>query len=202
MKWLQSVVDGFQIILGSYLTQFTAALTLVFFIRPPEYEGNEQRTKEALRLYVILIFWHVWLTLVIWSNFWYTKFFQDKLTIFMICQLLLACYICENWVYDVDLQLKEDKTAKAIKFECWIDIEFVLMCSYILGGVTYAICNKIWKLSLRFTREGEDELEFGDYIEVNMFLIDISNNMFAPALVGIVLGMTDLEYQMSGLEIV
>ena len=84
MKWLQSVVDGFQIILGSYLTQLTAALTLAIAIRPPEYEGNEQRTKEAQRLYAFLIFWHVCLALVIYLNFWVTKFFQDKLTVFMI----------------------------------------------------------------------------------------------------------------------
>ena len=111
----------------------------------------------------------------------------------------MACYICQNWVYDVDLQHEDDKTAEAIKFENWIDTEFVLMCSYILGGVTYAFCNKIWTLSLRFYPEQEDDHEIGDYIEVNMFLIDMSNNMFAPALVGLVLGFTDLKSQMSGL---
>ena len=55
---LKSVADGFNVILGSYLTQLAALLTMLLVIRkPPTYE-DEERDQKAKILFSFLVIYH------------------------------------------------------------------------------------------------------------------------------------------------
>ena len=53
--------DGLcSIILGSYITQLAAGLTLLFFIqKPPTYDEDEEKTRRAKWLFSFLVLFHL-----------------------------------------------------------------------------------------------------------------------------------------------
>ena len=63
----KSIPDGFNLSLGSYLTQLAAWETMAFIIRkPPTYEGDEERTQSAKWLFWILWVLHLSLAVFIY----------------------------------------------------------------------------------------------------------------------------------------
>lgn len=62
-----SVLDGFRILLGAYGLHFVAFLTLVFTVRIPTFEEDEERSVNAKILYWILAFYHFGLTVAMYG---------------------------------------------------------------------------------------------------------------------------------------
>ena len=72
--------------------------------------------------------------------------------------------------------------------------------SYFFGAALFIICHKIKQPCLRL-ESFLDENSFGDFMEANGITIDLTNNMCAPAFVGVVLSIfkqTDMLAEVSG----
>ena len=55
---IKSSIDGFKVMLGSWYLNLVVLITLIVAVRPPDYEADEAKTKEARQLYIILIAYH------------------------------------------------------------------------------------------------------------------------------------------------
>lgn len=66
---LKNAIDGFKLIIGSFVIHWVFILAMVIALRPPEYE-DEERTHEALVIYIFLIFYHLAIgTIRYWNLF-------------------------------------------------------------------------------------------------------------------------------------
>ena len=95
---LNSATDGFNIILGTYATNLAAMITMFCTVRPPQYD-DEERTAEATRIYVILIFFHLFLSFATFVGTWVSTHFVEWITVIMLMVVFVTAVICGNWVY-------------------------------------------------------------------------------------------------------
>ena len=89
----------------------------------------------------MLIVYHIILTNVDYLALWKTRYFQDKIFIFMMAVIVLTCWLCGNWVYarpPGSVELSEEQQ----KFELWILVEVILIWAFILGGAIFMFFNK------------------------------------------------------------
>ena len=97
---LKNVVDGFNVVLGSWLVHFAAFLTLILAIRkPPEYENDEKTTHDAKMMFSALVIFHLVLGFVRFHSINISMYFWDSLTPLMIAVVILTCFLCDNWIY-------------------------------------------------------------------------------------------------------
>lgn len=133
--------EGFMVLLGSYVLHLAALITMVFIVRaPPAYE-SELRNTNAQIVFSVLILYHIALTAVDYLALWRTRYFQDKLFIFMLAVIFITGYLCINWVYGRPagtFELNEEQQ----KFECWLLVEVMLVWAYILGGAIFMFFEK------------------------------------------------------------
>ena len=60
----------------------------------------------------MLILYHIALTAVDYLALWRTRYFQDKLFVFMIGVIVITGYLCLNWVFgkpNSEVELNEDQ---------------------------------------------------------------------------------------------
>ena len=99
MIQLKSIVDGFNVILGSWIVHLAAFLTLFFVIQSsPDYE-DAIRTQQATYLFYGLIIFHITLATIKYVSLFVNDFFWDKTALLTMIVVALACYLCQNWVY-------------------------------------------------------------------------------------------------------
>ena len=186
---LISVVDGFNVILGSWVVHLAAFLTLIlcFAGRLPKYEGDPDKTKQATIMYALLVFLHLVLAVVKFISLYRNTYFNNKMTIFIMIMVFMTCELCQNWVFDRGEDINT-LTKDQIKFERWLWIELQFIISFIFGGIFFLLCSKIKRPVIYFPQFGLIEENFGDFVEANGVVIDLTCNFSAPAIVGIILG--------------
>ena len=141
---LISVVDWFNVILGSWVVHLAAFLTLIlcFAGRLPKYEGDPDRTKQATIMYTLLVFLHLVLAVVKFISLYHHTYFNNKMTIFIMIMVFMTCELCQNWVFDRGEDINT-LTEDQIKFERWLWIELQFIISFIFGGIFFLLCSKI-----------------------------------------------------------
>ena len=125
--------------MGTFLVHIAAWLAMSIFIRPPEYEYEPERTKEAKMIYWFLLIFHIVMTYIKWHSTFYDKYYWDKMTTFLLILCLLITYLCGNWVYNPPKHDIEPASIEQKRFEAWLWIECVLIFAFISGGATYII---------------------------------------------------------------
>lgn len=99
MHLLQSVVNGFSIILGSHLTQLAAMLTLLVAIRKPPKYVSEADSYEAKWLFTCLVFLHAGLAIVKFHSTYYNRRLWDKTSIFMLVEVVTLVWVCNFEIF-------------------------------------------------------------------------------------------------------
>ena len=96
---LKSVIDGFKVVMGSWLIHIAALLTMVIFVRPPDYPEDAGKTREAKIVYSVLIILHFVLTIVKFVKL----YVSDKISMlgpaFMLIVVILLIHLIENWAF-------------------------------------------------------------------------------------------------------
>ena len=92
---LKSSIDGFKVMLGSWYLNLAVLITLIVAVRPPEYDNDDAKTKEARQLYILLIAYH----LVLSVGKYYVEYYRTRLyiKIFAIATMMplaLQIYLC------------------------------------------------------------------------------------------------------------
>jgi len=187
MLQIRSVVDGFNVILGSWIVHLAAFLTMILAIRvPPTYEDNPERTKHGKIIFANFVILHLSLAVVKYLSLFSSPYFKDKMTIFIMWVVFTTCSLCQNWVF-VNGRDTSALTVDQIKFERWLWIELMFVLSFIFGGAFYALVCKITRPCLLFSSPLLNTNSHGDFMETYGLLLDLTNNMSAPALVGILI---------------
>ena len=141
------MADGFNVILGSYLTQLAAFLTMVLVIRtPPEYETpDSDRTFRAKIIFSFLVLLHLTLAIFKYVIIWVTARLWEKMPYFMFTVVLTAALIQQNWIFDSEgfFHDWDSKTPEQKKFEAWLALELIIIGGYICGGSLYILCHKL-----------------------------------------------------------
>ena len=170
-----------------------AFLTLVMAIRvPPTYENEPERTFHGKIIFATFVILHFSLAVVKHLSLFRTNYFDDKMSFFILWVAIMTCCLCQNWVF-IDGRDRSDLTEDQLKFELWLWIELLFVWSFICGGAFYALCCIIKHPCLLFTSPQVNQNSHGDFMETNGLLLDLTNNMSAPALVGIWLARSTLE---------
>lgn len=109
-------MDGFSVILGSYTVHFAAFLVLATVIRgAPDYE-DPLRQSQADTIYWTLMSMHLVIGGVKYASLFLTKFFWDKMTIFIILVVVITCYLQGTWIYDDIPTITQEQAV----FELWL----------------------------------------------------------------------------------
>ena len=91
---LKSSIDGFKVMLGSWYINLGVLLTLMIAVRPPDYDADETKTKEASNLYIILIAYHFLLSGgKFYLEFHKPEFYITIAAVAMMLPLLLQIYL-------------------------------------------------------------------------------------------------------------
>ena len=147
---LLSTVDGFKIVIGSWIINLAALLAMLIAIRAPPAYDDPYLDKEATWTYCLLILMHAIMSFVkVWSLYIGT-YFWDKQTILMLFVVGIQILICRNWLYneDRDSLLTVPLTDQQKKFETWIYLEYILIYSNVAGAIMYIFINRVWKLQI------------------------------------------------------
>ena len=172
---LKSVAAGFNVILGSYLTQLAAFLTLLLVIRKPPSYDDEERDSKAKWLFSFLVIYHLALAVFKYCITWLTEGLWNMMPFIMFGVVIMVTQLQQNWIYNEERINDEDKDTEQIRFEMWLFIELLMIGAYICGGALYLFMSKIKKPAFTLdtpTSSDNVELDNLDFIERNMFMID------------------------------
>ena len=189
MKVVNSLVDGFMVVLGSYIVHLAAALTILICFwwngSVPEYEDNGDRSKHATIVFWILLLFHALMAFVKYAalEVEWGKWFWDKLPLFVFIVISMACYLAHHWIFNID-RPEASITEEQEKFETWLYVEYCFIWSYIVAGTVFAFVSQITRPKMRIMSVLINNDSFGDFMEQNSLLLDLSNTLFAPAIVG------------------
>ena len=109
---MTSPTEGFMVTLGSYVLHLAALATMIFIVRAPPAYQSETRNTNAQVVFSVLILYHIALAVVDYLALWRTRYFQDKLFVFMILVIVITGYLCLNWVFgkpDSTVELDEEQ---------------------------------------------------------------------------------------------
>ena len=67
MIYLKNCIDGFKLIIGGFVQNVILMLVMIICVRSPTYE-YEERTEEAMIVYIFLIFYHLLLAIIRYWN--------------------------------------------------------------------------------------------------------------------------------------
>ena len=97
---LISVVDGFNVILGSWIVHIAAFLTLILSIRgAPNYEDDPDKSKQATIVFTALVLLHLLLGVAKYLSLYKSTYFNNKMTFFIMLMVFMTCNLCQNWVF-------------------------------------------------------------------------------------------------------
>ena len=198
---LKSVVDGFRVIILGFIQNIIIAITMAAVVRPPVYEGDEEKTRNAKILYGVLIGYHLLMAVVRFSSLFVTKKLRSKMTFFMMISVFLISCICQNWVYVADLT-PMTRTQEQIHFYVWLWLEVSFFYGSIFGGALFSFMSAIGTRQVEITSPLSEKRGEQDFLDMEMLLLDMFNLIFSPTFTFLLLkGLTDsfegghLEYQ-------
>ena len=94
-----SVIDGFKVILGSYLLHVAAFLSMIIAVRPPDYTDNPEQTEKAKTIYYVLLTMHIVLAVLKYINIFVNKKLMVVNAISMFGVILIFGHLCEDWIF-------------------------------------------------------------------------------------------------------
>ena len=215
MKNFTSIVDGFNIVVGTPLTNIAALIVLCCVIqKPPYYEKDSPEPKTADELnenaraiFACLIIAHFFTAIfrILLRSKRFRNYVVSLVSIFMGVWAVLVCVISNDWmnvraVTTPALLLWENE--KQYQFEIWLWLEGVIIWSYIFGTMTF-LCLQFVRAPTtagfeRFKREREKEREEDDTFEelidkdilkINSRLLDLFNENWTTCFLGTYLYM-------------
>ena len=99
MLFLKNAIDGFKLIIGGFVIHAVFLLVMVIALRPPKYDDNEERTTEALCVYVFLIFYHLGMGLIRFWNVFQSNRFRGNMTLWLMLTVVFIILLCQRWIY-------------------------------------------------------------------------------------------------------
>ena len=187
MLFLKNAIDGFKLVIGSFVIHCVFILTMVIALRPPKYE-DEERTNEALGIYIFLIFYHLALGGVRYWNLFLSNQFRANITIWMMLTVVVIILLCQRWIYiDLEVLVLETKNQREWYVWCWIELAFFY--STIIGAAILTFIRSWFPIALRI----EPPLlvadnEHVDFLDVESLTIDLFNMIAAPFIISIMIG--------------
>ena len=191
---LLSTVDGFKVIMGGWIVNLAALMTLVLAIRtPPDYgddtDEDINRTLHAKLIFSGLVLMHTFLCVVKYLSLHVTRWFWDLLVLLSLINIVIMIYICQRWLYIDDRDLST-LTDEQYKFQMWLWTELMLVYASIAGSAiyisvsyfhhpTFVICSTMDKVSM-----------FGDFLDSHMTMVDFMNSIFSPGLIAIMIALS------------
>ncbi len=198
---LKSVVDGFRVIILGFIQNIMVLITMVAVVRPPVYEGDEEKTNHAKILYGVLIGYHLIMAVVRYLSLFVTKKLRSKMTLFMMFSVFLISFICQNWVYVADLT-PMTRTQEQINFYVWLWLEVSLFYGSIFGGALYSLMCALGIRQVEITSPQSEKRGEQDFLDMEMLMLDMFNLIFSPTFTFLLLkGLTNsfegghLDYQ-------
>lgn len=176
---LKSVVDGFRVIILGFIQNIMVAITMMAVVRPPVYEGDEDKTFHAKILYGVLIGYHLIMAVVRYVSLFVTKKLRSKMTFFMMFSVFLISFICQNWVYVADLK-PMTRTQEQIHFYVWLWLEVSLFYGSIFGGALYSLMCAIGTRQVEITSPQSEKRGEQDFLDMEMLMLDMFNLIFSP----------------------
>ena len=157
MKELCSIVDGFNVLLGTPTTNIACLVALLFVIRkPPYYTKDSPQPKtadelnhEARILFSFLIIGHFFTAIFrsLQRSNRFKKYVVSSVSIFMAVWGVLDAAIAMNWSfprapnspYLRSIGLWQND--KQFQFEIWMWLEMGILWSYLFGTMWFLFCS-------------------------------------------------------------
>ena len=96
------MTDGFLIVMGSWVVNAAAFLTILTAVwSPPEYEDKD-RQAQAKIIFFCLLAQHLAFAVMKYVTLYRTEYYEKWSTILVILQLVLMCFILRDWVFYVN----------------------------------------------------------------------------------------------------
>ena len=183
MIFLKSVIDGCQVILGTYLLHLAALITMVICIRIPEYENDETRNSQAVTIFWLLLAMHFVLAVYQYLRLFWIESLDMAGPILMFGVVVIMTDLAGTWFFRLD----KDETSMTLEqrvFEQWLAIELILLASYIGCSSFYILVCKIQRPSLEIFSPhiDPDNPNFG-FMKAHSLLISICNVVFSSAFI-------------------
>ena len=99
---LRSVVDGFKVIIGSFLIHIAALLAMAIAVRPADYPEDVDRTERAKTTYIYLMVLHAALAVVKYIKMFMNDHVNILSPVFMLIEVVVMTDLCGNWVFIKD----------------------------------------------------------------------------------------------------
>ena len=187
-----STVDGFKVIMGSWIVNLAALLTLLLAIRsPPDYGEDSQRTYHAKLLFSGLVLIHLFLGIVKYVSLFLSRVFWDWIVLFCLVNIVVMVYICQNWLY-IDGRDINDLTPEQYKFELWLWTELMLIYTSIASSAIYITACYFRHPTVVISSQLDGENIFSDFLDAHMLMVDFMNSIFAPGLIALMIAFSNM----------
>ena len=202
MIFLKNAVDGFKLIIGSFVFHAVFLIAMALVLRPPEYEDKE-RTSEALAVYIFLICYHLGLGTIRYWNLFMSNVWRGHVTLWMMLTVVIMVLLCQRWVY-VDLDILELKNKRQTEWYVWCGIEIAYFYSTMIGAAIFTFVRSWFPMALRVQGPLLVETnEHVDFLDVESLVIDMFNMVAAPFIISIIItthcyiNLSDVLYTLS-----
>lgn len=189
MLFLKNAIDGFKLIIGSFVIHIVfvlAMITMIITLGPPKYE-DEERSHEALGIYIFLIFYHLALGAIRFWNLFGSNKFRGNITIWMMLTVVVIILLCQRWIY-IDLDVLGLKTKEQREWYVWCWIELAFFYSTMIGAAILTLVRSWFPLTLRVESPLlVAENEHVDFLDVESLTIDLFNMIAAPLIISIMI---------------
>ena len=89
---------------------------------------------------------HLTIGLVKWASLYRSRYFWDKIYVFVVAVVYQQCYLGRRWIFMENLTAAQ--THEQRSFELWLHIEYYMTASYILSAILFIFVRKMKKLTM------------------------------------------------------
>jgi len=144
---LNSLVDGFSVITGSYVLNFVMFLTLLIVVRVPEFSGDD---RNALEPYLLMVFLHISLSVLRYHNLYLSNESFILISVAMFAVIGTIVYLSSEWIYASDLN-HGAFTSEQCAFFVWTQIEVAFFLSQIFSAILFILASFFGKLQVELS---------------------------------------------------
>ena len=179
---LNSLVDGFAVIIGSYLMNAIMFLTLLFAVRVPDFDDD----RNAVKPYLLVVFLHFALSVLRYHNLYYSNVSFILISVAMFAVVGTIVYLSSHWIYTSELD-PAALTNEQCQFYVWTFIEVFYFMSTVFAAFLFILISVFGRMQVDVSTPTVPEKGEGEFIVMQSFMIQLFSQIVSVPFINFVL---------------
>ena len=188
---LISTIDGFRVVIGSWMIHIAELLVIIISLHKPPVYPTEERTTEATWLFCWLCIMHFGMAVIKLDTMYHSTAMWETITICLMLVCATMNWLCQSWLYPAEYYGSDPQTREQKKFETWLWIEYAVFWATIFTSCIYGLACFLKKPKIILTSTVLANYGEGDFVETHAMQLDYIIAAWAPAFVALFVYIAD-----------